>query len=123
MQAVSAQFEKAGATIVALTPQLPEFSETMVDENSLGFDLLTDHGNEFANEIGLRFELPEDLKAIYQKFGIDLVKHNDESSWTLPMPARLIVDKQGVVRAVDVDPDYTVRPEPEATLAALKAFD
>lgn len=120
MQAVKNQFDAENATILAITPQLPEFSETMVDENSLGFDLLTDHGNEFAGRIGLSFELPEDLKAIYQKFGIDLAKHNDESSWTLPMPARIIVDKSGIVKAVDVDPDYTVRPEPEATLDELK---
>ncbi len=29
---------------------------------------------------------------------------------------------EGVVRAVDVDPDYTQRPEPEKTPAALAAL-
>jgi len=114
------QFEALGATIVAITPQLPEYSETMVDENRLGFDLLTDHGSAFANEMGLRFALPDDLKKVYQKFGIDLEKHNDETNWTLPMPARIIVDQGGIVRDINVDPDYTIRPEPEDTLALLK---
>jgi len=36
------------------------------------------------------------------------------------MPGRLVVDRSGVVRAVDVDPDYTVRPEPDATLAEVR---
>lgn len=120
MQAVKDQFDKMGATLVAITPQLPEFSDTLVDEKSLGFDLLADHGNEFAAELGLRFALPEDLKAVYQKFGLDLPKQNGESSWTLPMPGRIIVDKEGIVRSIDVDPDYKKRPEPEATLSALK---
>lgn len=120
MQAVKDQFDKMGATLVAITPQLPEFSDTLVDEKSLGFDLLADHGNEFAAELGLRFALPEDLKAIYQKFGLDLPKQNGESSWTLPMPGRIIIDREGIVRSIDVDPDYKKRPEPEATLSALK---
>jgi hypothetical protein len=36
------------------------------------------------------------------------------------MPARLVIDREGIVRAVDADPDYTVRPEPEKTLADVK---
>lgn len=27
------------------------------------------------------------------------------------MPGRFVIDGDGVVRAVDVDPDYTVRPD------------
>lgn len=122
MQAAKTQFDKMGATVVAITPQLPEFSNTLIDEKSLDFDLLADHGNEFAEKLGLRFTLPEDLKAIYQKFGLDLPKQNGESSWTLPMPARIVIDKQGVVRSVDVDPDYKIRPEPEETIEAIKAL-
>lgn len=120
MQAVKGEFEQAGATLVAITPQLPEHSESMVDESQLGFDLLTDHGSEFAAELGLRFSLPDDLRAIYEKFGINLPKHNDEPSWTLPMPARMIIDQDSVVRSVDADPDYKIRPEPAATLVELK---
>ncbi len=120
MQAVKDEFEKTGATLVAITPQLPEFSETMVDEHELGFDLLTDHGSEFTAQLGLRFELPDDLREVYRAFGIDLAKHNDEPSWTLPMPGRFIIDQQGIVRSVDVGPDYTHRPEPAKTLEELK---
>ncbi len=38
------------------------------------------------------------------------------------MPARFVIDQGGVVRAVDADPDYTVRPEPEETLAKVRAL-
>ena len=57
-------------------------------------------------DLGLRFKLPDDLKAVYLDFGIDLAAHNGESSWTLPMPGRFVVDRAGIVGAVDVDPDY-----------------
>ena len=36
------------------------------------------------------------------------------------MPTRLIIDKDGVIRYAEMDPDYTVRPDPEDTIAALK---
>jgi peroxiredoxin len=120
LQAVKDEFEKLGATIIAITPQLPQFSKTMIDQNELGFDLLTDNGNEYAEKLGLKFKLPDDLTTLYQQFGIDLPTHNDEPSWTLPMPGRFISDSHGIVRSVAVDPDYTHRPEPAETLAALK---
>ena len=31
-----------------------------------------------------------------------------------------VVDQQGIVRAADVDPDYTIRPEATATLATVQ---
>ena len=36
------------------------------------------------------------------------------------MPGRLVIDRNGIVRAVDVDPDYTIRPEPQKTLNDVK---
>ena len=38
------------------------------------------------------------------------------------MPARFIIDEQGIIRYAESDPDYTTRPEPEDTLAALRAL-
>jgi peroxiredoxin len=38
------------------------------------------------------------------------------------MPARFIIDRHGIIRYAESDPDYTTRPEPEHTLAALRAL-
>jgi peroxiredoxin len=81
--------------------------------------VLRDHGNRVAEAYGLVFTLPADLQAIYVKFGIDLAKGNGDGTWRLPVPARFVIDRQGIVRAVDADPDYTRRPEPAETIAAL----
>ena len=122
MQAVFPQLEEHGATLVALTPQLAEHNSTMIDKNELGFDLLSDPGNVYADALGLRFEVPEQVRAIYLSFGIDLSKHNGDASGTLPMPGRIVVDSDGIVRAVDVGPDYTKRPEPEKTVSDAAAL-
>ena len=35
------------------------------------------------------------------------------------LPARYIIDREGIVRYAEINVDYTVRPEPESTIAAL----
>jgi peroxiredoxin len=111
-----------GATLVALTPQLAEHSRTMIEKHKLGFDLLSDPGNTYAATLGLRFEVPDDLREVYLGFGINLPVHNGDDSWTLPMPGRLMVDRGGIIRAADIDPDYTHRPEPEKTIEGVAAL-
>jgi peroxiredoxin len=73
-----------------------------------------------AERYGLRFKLADDLIPIYQQFKINLDEFNGDDSWTLPMPARLIIDREGVIRYAEMDPDYTIRPDPEETIFALK---
>ena len=36
------------------------------------------------------------------------------------MPARYVVGTDGVILSAEFDPDYSKRPEPEATVAILK---
>ena len=84
--------------------------------------MLRDHGNQVAEKYGLVFTLPEDLQAIYTKFGIDLPKGNGDGTWRLPVPARFVIDRGGIIRAADADPDYTRRSEPSQTVEQLKAL-
>jgi peroxiredoxin len=73
-----------------------------------------------AERYGIRYRLPEDLKEVYLKFGIELHEYNGDDSWTLPLPTRLIIGQDGIVRYAEINADYTVRPDPEETIAALK---
>ena len=88
----------------------------------LSFEMLRDFGNRTAEAYGLVFTLPDDLRAIYLKFGIDLAQGNGDGTWRLPVPARFVIDRQGIIRAVDADPDYTRRPEPAQTVEVLKGL-
>jgi len=107
---------------VAISPQLPEHNRELIRTRHLAFEILTDRGNDVAARFGLRFALPDDLRQLYRTFPLDLEKFNGDASWTLPIPARFVIDRQGVIRYADSDPDYTTRPEPEETLAALRAL-
>ena len=122
MQAIVPALAEHNASLVAMTPQLPEHHGTLIEKHGLAFELLSDPGNAYAASLGLRHDITGELREVYSGLGLDLPKHNGEESWTLPMPARVVADASGVVRAVDVDPDYTRRPEPDATVEAVKAL-
>ena len=114
------EFKALGANFIAISPQLQSFNREFTEQKKLTFEILSDPGNEVAQRYGLTFKLPEDLKEIYVKFNIDLEKYNGDDSWTLPLPARLIIDQKGIIRYAEINADYTVRPDPEETIAALK---
>lgn len=116
MQAVASKLAEYDASIVALTPQLPEHNAAMALKNELNFHLLSDPANAYAAELGLKFTVPPEVQEIYNGFGLILPKFNGDDSWSLPIPARLVVDRSGVVRATDIDVDYTRRPEVEKTI-------
>jgi len=122
LQQVANTLKEHGATIVAITPQLAEASRSLIEKQRISFDLLSDPGNAYAAELGLRFALPDDLKGVYLSFGNDLAVRNGEGSWTLPMPGRFLIDRRGIVRAADVDPDYEHRPEPQKIVNDVKAL-
>jgi peroxiredoxin len=122
LQQVAGTLKEHGATIVAITPQLAEASRTLIEQHKLSFDLLSDPANAYAAKLGLRFTLPDDLKQVYLGFGNDLAVRNGEGSWTLPIPGRFVIDRRGIVRAADVDPDYRYRPEPAKTVHDVTAL-
>jgi peroxiredoxin len=84
--------------------------------------LLSDPGNRVARTFNLAYKLPEDLRKVYLEFGVDLRKFNGDDSWTLPMPARFVIDPSGMIRSADVQADYTIRPEPEETIKVLRCM-
>jgi len=122
LQQVLGQLKELGATICAISPQPPAANLPLIEKHRVTFDILSDHGNEYTAKLGLRFRLPDDLKQLYLSFGNDLAERNGEGSWTLPMPGRFVIDRGGIVRAVDVDPDYRFRPEPDKTVAAVRGL-
>lgn len=107
---------------MAISPQQARYNEQMRRKHDLSFPVLSDRGNRWAEEAGLVYELPDDLKEVYRGFGGDLTRFNGDDSWSLPMPARYVVRPNGVVAHADVHPDYTRRPEPKETLDRVKAL-
>lgn len=94
----------------------------MAAKLNLSFPVLSDAQNEVARRFGIVFRMPQDLAQIYKSLNMDLEKFNGDASWELPMPARYVIDAEGVIRSAAVNFDYTYRPEPSDTLRVLRAL-
>jgi peroxiredoxin len=108
--------------MVAVTPQIASKSVELTEKHKLQFDMLSDAGNEYGAKLGIRFTVHPDLQAVYKGFGNNLPDTNGDESWTLPIPCRLVIDQQGVIKNADVGLDYTHRPEPQKTLDDVRAL-
>lgn len=122
LQAALADITAAGATLVAISPQLPDNSLSTAEKLELAFPVLSDVGNVVAREYGLVFSLPEDLRSVYDGFGIDLPAANGDQTFELPVPATFVIGRDGSVAWRFVDPDYTHRGDPADVVAAVKAL-
>ncbi|HXM50253.1 MAG TPA: redoxin domain-containing protein [Pyrinomonadaceae bacterium] len=122
LQEVDSEVKSLGARIVALTPELERYTRSVHKKLNLKFDILTDLHLKAAEQFHLVFVLPDYLRELYKSFGNALDRFHDESEYRLPVPARYLIDKEGVIRAADVNADYTIRPESSETVRQLRAL-
>jgi peroxiredoxin len=108
-----------GAELLAISSQTPVNSRKSQRENALSFPILADEGGRVAEMFRIRWKLSDALQEAYQGFGVDLPMFNGEDSWTLPMPARYVIGQDGLIAYAEVNPDYTLRPDPSELLPTL----
>ena len=94
----------------------------MKAKQKLAFEILHDEGNKVAEAFGIMMQLPDELIAVYRKIGVDLEKFNGDTLWRLPVPSRFVIDKTGILRFTEGDPDYTTRPEADQLIDAVRAL-
>src|SRR6266851_4952836 len=121
LEAAKPEFDKYGASLVAISPQTAPNSRKSVRQNKLTFPILSDVKGKVGAAFGLRFNLPDYLVELYKQLNNDLPTFNDDPSWTLPMPARHVIGRDGVILYSEVNPDYARRPEPEDIIPVLQS--
>ena len=121
MNLVLPEIERAGATLVAVSPQTVQQSFFMRDQHKLRFPLLSDAGNKVARQFGLSYRISKEQKAVYRKAFVNLPFVNGDDSWELPIPATYIIDRNGTVLNASANEDYMERPEPVDVIQFLAA--
>lgn len=119
LQDALGDIQERGASLVAISPQGPDASLSFAERLVLDFDVLSDLDQAVSTAWRLKFELPEALREVYRTMGMALDDHNADGSWNLPVPATFVLDRNGVVRARHVDPNYIKRMPPADVVAAL----
>jgi peroxiredoxin len=122
LQKVLPEITELGAEAVAISPQTPDESLSTAEKNEVAFPILSDVGSVMAKAFGIAFDLAEELRPIYARFGHALPDKNGDESWTLPIPATYVIDRDGVVALAFLDVDYRSRLEPADVLTVLRAL-
>ena len=107
------------AMLVAISPQSPDNSLTVVEKHNLTFEVLTDKDNLFAKQLGISFELQDFVLPYYQALGIDLMHFNKNNDNSLPVPAVFVIDQNGKIIYKFVDANYMNRIDIDELLQTL----
>jgi peroxiredoxin len=118
----AAEFSERGARLVAVSPQTPDKSLTMAEKHGLEFPVLSDEGGDVIGTYGLKYDVDGQSRELLEAVGNDMAEFNGKGGWILPAPAVFVIDRDGIVRFVHVNGDYTQRVEPEHALAALDSL-
>lgn len=121
LQAQLADIQALGATLVAISPQIPDGSLTADEINNMGFTVLSDQDAKVAAEYGVAWQVPEFLlDHMRNDRQLDLEAINNGNANIIPIPATFILNSDGEVTWRFVDLDYRIRSEPSDIIEALQ---
>ena len=112
-------FQNEGASLIALTPELPDQSLNTAEKNQLQFEVLSDVGNNVGKEYGIIFQLTREVAANYQQ-AFDLHSHNGDESDELPLAATYVIGQDAIIQYAYLNVDYKYRADPEIIIQHLK---
>jgi peroxiredoxin len=111
-----------GATLTAVSPQVPERLVEIKRRHDLPFHVASDLGNALGRRFGILYEFDEASKASARAKGSFIGDTTGTGAWELPMPAVVVIDRDGVAAFADVSPDWLARTEAEPIVQAVEAL-
>jgi len=116
------ELARLGATLVGVSPQVPEKLREIKDRHQLDFLIATDADNELGRRFGILYSFDEPSRRLSTESGSPIGEVTGTGTWELPMPAAVVIDRDATVRFADVSPDWLVRTEPDEILAAVRSL-
>ncbi len=114
-------FKALGATLLAVSVDKPEYAAKTVQDDALGFEVISDPGAEILEKYNVIYRVPEDLAEKYlDEYKIDLEKHSGRKDHVIAIPATYVIDKTGKIVFAYANEDYKVRTEPREILIFLE---
>ena len=112
--------EDAGAKVIAISPEKPEYLNRMSEKTGAEFTLLYDEDYKIAEAYDVNF-----MPSGTQLFTYNVIlrghlkdTHSDKSQ-RLPIPATYIINQDGIIAWRQFDPNYKNRSSVEEILNAL----
>lgn len=120
LQSILPELTTLSTELIAISPETPDSSLSTSEKNELSFAVLSDIDNLYAKSLGLVFQMPEDLRALYHSFNLNVDEHNGNKNYELPMPATYIINKKREIIYSFIPEDYTERLDPNQILEIIK---
>lgn len=102
--------ENAGAQVIAISPEKPEFLDKMADKTGAKFRLLYDENQKISDAFGVNFKPTTRQINKYNMFlNAKLKESHTDDTERLPIPATYIIGKDATVVWRQFDQDYKNR--------------
>ncbi len=108
------------AQIISIMPERAQFISSSVEQNSLPFPILSDIDLGYSLSLGLVFFVGDAVKELYEGAGVYLDQYQGNQGYLLPMAAKFIVGKDGLVKLRQVNVEFRERMEPSAILTSIE---
>ncbi len=117
--AAHAEFAARGAKVISIMPECGSYTQKVRAMTGDALTVLSDVDNGYALSVGVVMWLGDEVRALYEKFGIDIVRYQGNETWFVPIPATFVVDRAGTIVGRKVDPDFRHRMDIEEILSVL----
>ncbi len=108
-----------GASIIAITPETVDNIKKTINNTKATFSIVEDKGLAIMKSYKVNFALDNKTIETYKKYGIDFNVANGDNGANLPIPATYIIGKNGKIKYVFFNADYTKRASVENILKNL----
>lgn len=121
LQKSAPQFREQGVTLVTISPDQAHESLERKESMQLEFLMLSDVENELATKLGIVNRQPETLRPVLTSMNKGF--EDSRKSLNVPIPATILVDREGIVRQSSINPAYHQRLEPATALKWIEALN
>ncbi len=98
-----------GATVLAITPELPENISLSIRRTNASYPILYDEGLKIMNAYKVAYKEDDQALKKYRGDGINILEANGNNGANLPVPAVYIINKKGKITYRFFDINYTKR--------------
>jgi len=98
-----------GASVIAVSPQIPEYNHKTIRKTGATFSIIHDKGYQIMDSYSVSFIVDEKIVNKYRRFGRHIDRANANEDYILPVPATFIIGEDSVISYIQYDPNYKNR--------------
>ncbi|HET6243155.1 MAG: AhpC/TSA family protein [Bacteroidetes bacterium] len=108
-----------GAYVIAITPETNNNISKTIEKTKASFSIIHDEESKIMTSYKTSFVVDSATVEKYKKWNVDLEEANGNKDHILPVPATYVIGKDGIIKYVFFDKDYSKRATVKDIINAL----